>query len=209
MSGDCPANPTSCAVTQTGCNATLNCDNGTVNATVSGNSLSFTFEGAQCSGSVTNGSFSGSCTASGTTCSVSGTCSTGKCGTSGSGGGTGVGGTSSTSGGSGGVPPGGSTGTGGTGPGACGDVPYSTDAICESCMQGACCPQMQNCSTGTPCYELISCFATYCSEASDPNCVTQFCPDELAAGGPAADALYNCAQSSCPTECASTSGGGR
>jgi hypothetical protein len=210
MSGSCPQNPTTCQVSQSDCTATLTCDTGTASAKVSGSTMTFIFNGASCSGSVSNGQFTGSCTEEGNSCPVSGSCSIGSCGkppagTGGAGGGSGGG----TSGGGGTGAIGGTSGFGGTGAtgggggGNCGDVLYSNNAVCQSCMESGCCSQLAACSTGTPCDALFNCIISYCSENLTSACLQQYCSSELASGGGAMSAMFDCEEAACAEQCAS------
>ncbi len=204
LGGDCQS-PSSCTVTQSGCTATLACGSDTTTATVSGSSLSFKFGTSPCTGSVSNGVFTGTCSESGSTCNVSATCSSGVCGSQNASGGSGGSGSGGTSGN------GGTSGGGGTGPGNCGGTLYSNDGACQSCMETACCSQLAACAPGSSCEALLLCVIDNgCLEAADfATCLQTFCPSELQSGGDAAVALANCDEANCAAQCSTTSGGGQ
>jgi hypothetical protein len=80
----------------------------------------------------------------------------------------------------------------------CGDLVYSTDAACQSCMETACCNELANCSTGTACGDLLDCVEAC---AGDTTC-QDGCMQTHSLGLTAAQALLNCDDNNCDTECA-------
>ena len=105
--------------------------------------------------------------------------------------------TSTTAGGGGANGTGGANGEGGTGGGYdCGDLQFEGQ-VCQDCMQQACCQELSNCTSGSECFALRSCFDS-CGQ--DTSC-KDACLAKHPAGAEDVTALDDCHQSQCDNHC--------
>lgn len=85
----------------------------------------------------------------------------------------------------------------GDGDADCG-LAFSTDAVCQGCMEQICCDEMEACSAGTDCGAMLTCFEG-CAEG-DEACSNQ-CMSDHETGVTDAQALFTCATDSCGADC--------
>src|SRR4029079_19238419 len=155
ISGSCQG--TTCPITQNTCSLGMSCNDGTsFTRSVGQGSISFSSSQTKCSGSLGEGTASGTCTTQGQQCnfSASQTSSSG----SGGGGGYGTGGGPPGGGGVGGGFGGGGGGVGGGSSGGTGGA-----SPCSQCIQQYCASQAAACQQNADCVAIANC-AQSCSD---------------------------------------------
>ena len=73
------------------------------------------------------------------------------------------------------------------------------NAVCDSCVRGGCCAELQACDLGTPCGFLLACRGEF--DCRNEACVDEHCAAERVAGEAGYGELSRCMFTECEDEC--------